>query len=79
MIHRMENIPDIKSISDLESNTIKKDKFRDIQCPLSRNALIVRNCYSCKYCQKIKAKHQTNRTLTALICLFGLDLEDENK
>jgi len=78
-MHKIENISDIKNINDLESNVIKKGKFSEIKCPLTKNILLVRNCFSCKYCQKIRGKHQSKRSLTALICLYGSDIEDENK
>ncbi len=78
-MHNIENISDINKIDRLNSDIVRKLKFKEIQCPLSRNILVVKNCNSCKYCQKIEGSHQSKRTLTALVCLYGLDQEDENK
>jgi len=51
--------------------TIDKERSIEIFCPSTRKELRASNCFKCKYCQIYKGKHESNRILTSLICLFG--------
>lgn len=51
--------------------TINKEKAVEIFCPFTGKELKTSKCFKCKYCQIYQGKHQSNRILTSLICLFG--------
>lgn len=66
-------IPDAKYIRKEKGKISPIDKQRRIEilCPFTGNQLSSKMCLKCSYCQKFQGKHQSNRTLTSLICLYG--------
>ena len=69
-------IPNTKYIREEEEirkelPPIDKEKKIEILCPFTGNQLSSKMCMKCSYCQKFQGKHQSNRTLTSLICLYG--------
>ncbi len=54
-----------------KSPTIDRERAVEILCPFTRKKLRSSKCFKCKYCQIYQGKHQSNRILTSLICLFG--------
>ena len=70
---------------EITKNIEKKvqfDKKRTVEilCPFTGQQLSSSKCMKCAYCQVNKGKHQSNRTLVSLICLYGHDNgSDENE
>jgi hypothetical protein len=76
----MNKIDSLSKMSCSVENKISgknKFEFKEILCPLTKNTLVSDNCVNCKYVQRIKAKHNSGRTLTTLICLFNFNNEGE--
>ncbi len=53
---------------------IDEERKVEILCPFSRKVLNSSNCFKCKYCQIYQGKHQSNRVLISLICLFSYNI-----
>lgn len=74
---------DIANFSEVRKNKISKKiveksiKYNEILCPLTKDGIIVSNCYNCQHCQKMKGKHLSGRFLTSLICLYNSINEGE--
>jgi hypothetical protein len=71
----MKNLAKPSFSEDTKTIENHQHKFVDIFCPLTKNELVTKNCTSCSHKQIIHAKHDSGRTLTTLICLYGLDEE----
>lgn len=76
-MNKMENFSNIPCSEVNKSAVKKKSDSVEILCPLTKNEIISNNCANCKYVQMINSKHNSGRTLTTLICLFGLNNEGE--
>lgn len=72
----MHNIKN--SFNTTSKESLKDDlKFSEIICPYSKKKLITHNCAKCEFCQQIKGTHKSGRSLTSLICMFGLEKDGE--
>ena len=77
LMHNMKDFSVVRKI-DAPKNTIEKSiKFNEILCPLTKDKIIVSNCFNCQYCQKMKGSHFSGRSLTSLICLYKSSDEGE--
>ena len=74
-MYRAENLSETKKANN--KSNLDRTQFKEILCPLSKNELIIANCISCGFCQKMKGVHYTSRTLTSLICMYN-NHEDES-
>jgi hypothetical protein len=67
----------IENFSDARKNEISKKiveksiKYNEILCPLTKDGIIVSNCYNCQHCQIMKGAHLSGRSLISLICLYN--------
>ncbi len=74
-MHNVENFSKAKRSEKNAAVHKKNIKFKEIQCPQSNSKLIVSNCYKCQHSQKIQSTHESRRTLTSMICLYGTKSE----
>jgi len=77
LMRNIENFSDTNKTDFSETILKKKIKYKEILCPLTKDGIIVSNCDNCKYCQKMKGKHLSGRSLTSLICLYNSNKEGE--
>ncbi|HUU79710.1 MAG TPA: hypothetical protein VMX55_15325 [candidate division Zixibacteria bacterium] len=71
-------------LSTLKNEQINsKSEERSIQieilCPYTQEKLKSSVCSRCEYCQTFKGKHNSGRTLTSLICIYGQENGSDEK
>lgn len=70
MFNKSNNISN-SIIKKIHNKEITTQLFHEIMCPLKQIKLKTSLCINCKFCQINKLSHQTNRTLTSFICMYG--------
>ena len=79
-MHEMKEITEQSSRNpQVDLHRTNRDRAVRILCPYSKEELEVNNCYNCSYCQIMKGEHKSGRSLTSLICLYGLENEGDSK
>jgi hypothetical protein len=76
-MHKTGKLSKTTFSDEITSLERSRTKFTEILCPLTKNELVSKNCNNCKYIQKIYAKHNSGRSLTTIICLFGINEEGD--
>ena len=71
LMHNIKNFSEVKK-TEISKKTVK---YNEILCPLTKDGIIVSNCYNCQHCQKMKGQHLSGRSLTSLICLYNSNKE----
>ena len=79
LMHNTKHL--LKTLEDKLSNSEVGQKSSQIEifCPFTNERLKTSNCYKCKFCQKFEGKHQSGRTLTSLICIYGQENGSEEE
>ena len=67
--NRLSSLQTEKEFNEQKSIRLK---FQEILCPIDGNQLSSNKCVNCEFCQIFEGKFSTNRSLTSLICLYGL-------
>ncbi|NHJ03410.1 MAG: hypothetical protein EAX90_01185 [Candidatus Heimdallarchaeota archaeon] len=70
-------------------NTLKNEQINsklneksiqiEILCPFTLEKLNSSVCSRCEYCQTYKGSHNSGRTLTSLICIYGQENGSDEK
>ncbi len=77
LMHNIENFSEIRK-KEVTNRTLGNPiKFNEILCPITKGGIIVSNCSTCQYCQKMKGMHPSGRSLISLICLYNSNNKGE--
>jgi len=75
------NNKSLTKITTENNKSIEKSiiDFQVILCPITLLRLNSSKCSNCQYCKMTASKHNTGRTLTTLVCLYGSEKECDEK